>query len=141
MRKAMPQKLKNSLKEFEKALEQRTDKKFVLKLYITGASRRSSRAVENIRKFCEEYLKDRYELEVIDIYQQPELLEREQVVAAPTLIRKLPPPLRRLIGDMSDTEKILIGLDLKTKEDEKKKHESSQKTGRRKTGTRPRKRD
>ena len=86
------QKLKDSIREFEKAVEgAATDKKFVLKLYVSGATTRSSRAIENIRNFCEEHLKGRYELEIIDIYQQPELLEKDQVVAAPTLIKQLPP--------------------------------------------------
>jgi circadian clock protein KaiB len=112
------QKLKESIREFEKAIEgASTDKKFVLRLYVSGATRRSSRAIENIRNFCEEHLKDRYELEIIDIYQQPELLEKDQVVAAPTLIKELPPPLRKLIGDMSDKEKILIGLNIKAKKE------------------------
>lgn len=108
------QNLKDSLKEFEKALEGiKTGKTFMLKLYVAGATKRSSRAVENIRKFCEEHLKGRYELDIIDIYQQPELLERDQVVAAPTLIKMLPLPVRKLIGDMSDEEKIFIGLNIK----------------------------
>lgn len=115
MRYAMPrQKLKQSIREFEKAAPgAATNKKFILKLYVSGATRRSSRAVENIRAFCEEHLKGRYELEIIDIYQQPELLEKEQVIAAPTLIKQLPPPLRKLIGDMSDEGKILVGLNIK----------------------------
>lgn len=114
------QKLKDSIKEFEKAVKgAATDKKFVLRLYVSGATSRSSRAIENIRNFCEEHLKGRYELEIIDIYQQPELLEKDQVVAAPTLIKQLPLPLRKLIGDMSDREKILVGLNIKPgKEDE-----------------------
>jgi circadian clock protein KaiB len=73
---------------------------------------RSARAVENIRAFCEKHLAGHYELQVIDIYQQPELARTEQLVAAPTLIKKLPLPLRRLIGDMSDEERILVGLDI-----------------------------
>jgi circadian clock protein KaiB len=73
----------------------------------------SQRAVENMKKICEEHLQNRYELEIIDIYQQPSLAEGEQIIAAPTLIRQLPLPLRRLIGDMSNTEKVLLGLDLK----------------------------
>jgi len=112
------QKLKDSLREFERALEgPETGKKFVLKLFVSGATGRSARAIENMRNFCEQYLKGRYELEIIDIYQQPELLEREQVIAAPTLVKELPPPLRKLIGDMSDKEKILIGLNVKPKKD------------------------
>ncbi|MDA8164307.1 MAG: circadian clock KaiB family protein [Desulfobacteraceae bacterium] len=111
----------DSLAEFEEALERMADQKFVLKLYVSGATGRSSRAIENIRGFCEEHLKGRYELEVIDIYQHPELLEKEQVIAAPTLIKQLPPPLRKLIGDMSDEEKILVGLDIRPPEESTEK--------------------
>jgi circadian clock protein KaiB len=110
---------KDSLAEFEKALETMPGQKFVLKLYVTGATPRSSRAIENIRNFCEEHLKDRYELEVIDIYQHPELLDKEQVVAAPTLVKQLPPPLRKLIGDMSDEQKILVGLNILPRDHDK----------------------
>ena len=110
------QKWKESIREFEKTVrEGPAGKKYILRLYVSGATARSSRAIENIRRFCEEHLKDRYELEIIDIYQQPELLKHEDVVAAPTLIKELPPPLRKLIGDMSDEEKILIGLNIKRK--------------------------
>jgi circadian clock protein KaiB len=91
--------------------------RYVLRLFIAGVSLRSSHAVENIKKICEEYLKGRYELEVIDMYQHPVLAEGEQVIAVPTLIKKLPPPLRKFIGDLTDTEKILVGLDLKPKPD------------------------
>lgn len=113
------QKLKDTIREFEKAVKKgSTDKKFILKLYVSGATRRSSNAIENIKNFCEEHLKGRYELEIIDIYQQPELLEKDQVIAAPTLIKQLPLPLRRLIGDMSDVEKILIGLNVKPRNEE-----------------------
>jgi circadian clock protein KaiB len=111
------QKLKDSIREFEKAIEGAgTDKKFVLRLYVSGATSRSSRAIENITNFCEEHLKGRYELEVIDVYQQPGLLDKDQVIAAPTLIKELPPPLRKLIGDMSNKEKVMIGLNVKPKE-------------------------
>jgi circadian clock protein KaiB len=94
--------------------------KYVLKLYITGMTPRSLAAVENIRKICEEHLKDRCELEVIDIYQQPILAKGEQIIAAPTLIKKLPLPLRRLIGDMSKTDRVLLGLDLRNISEDKK---------------------
>jgi circadian clock protein KaiB len=93
------------------------DQKYILRLYITGMTPNSKRAVENVKNICEEYLKGRYELEIIDIYQQPALAEGEQIIAAPTLIKQLPNPLRRLIGDMSNTEKVLIGLDLRKKGD------------------------
>ena len=87
--------------------------RYTLRLYITGSSPKSVRALTNLRRICEEHLKGRYDLQVVDIYQQPVLAAGEQVVAAPTLIKKLPVPLRRLIGDMSDTDQVLFGLDLK----------------------------
>jgi circadian clock protein KaiB len=90
----------------------RVAERYILRLYVTGMTPRSARAVENIRAFCEKHLAGHYELQVIDIYQQPELARTEQLVAAPTLIKKLPLPLRRLIGDMSDEERILVGLDI-----------------------------
>ncbi len=89
-----------------------TGEKFVLKLYVAGMTSRSSRAIENIRAFCAKHLEGRHELHVIDIYQQPALASAEQLVAAPTLIKSLPPPLRKLIGDISDEGKVLVGLDL-----------------------------
>ena len=91
---------------------ERKDLKYVLRLYITGMTPRAQEAIRNIRRICEEELKGRYELEIIDIYQQPELAKKEQILAAPTLIRKLPLPLRRLVGDMSDREKVIVGLEL-----------------------------
>ncbi len=85
---------------------------YVLRLYIIGNTPQSTRAITNIRKICEEHLEGRYELEVVDIAQHPILAKGEQIIAAPTLIKKLPLPLRRFIGDMSHTERILVGLDL-----------------------------
>jgi circadian clock protein KaiB len=85
---------------------------YVLRLYVTGSTTRSARAISNIRKICEEHLEGRYDLEVVDISEHPTLAEGEQIIAAPTLIKKLPLPLRRFIGDMSQTERILLGLDL-----------------------------
>ena len=86
---------------------------YVLRLYVTGSTTRSARAIANIRKICEEHLEGRYDLEIVDISQHPMLAEGEQIIAAPTLIKKLPLPLRRFIGDMSQTERILFGLDLR----------------------------
>ena len=85
---------------------------YVLRLFVTGMTTRSSRAVNNLRTICDEYLEGRYDLEVIDIYQQPALTRGEQIVAAPTLIKKLPLPMRRIIGDMSNRDGVLLGLDL-----------------------------
>ena len=87
--------------------------KYVLRLYVSGSTGKSRQAVENIKRVCEEYLKNHYNLQVIDVYQQPQLARGEQIVAVPTLIKRLPLPLRRLIGDMSNHEKVLLGLDLK----------------------------
>lgn len=107
--------MKDRSEEFEQSLRDAGDEKFVLCLYITGMTPKSTRAIQNIRKICEENLNGRYELKVIDIYQQPILARDEQIIAAPTLIKKLPLPLRRLIGDMSDKERILVGLNLRPK--------------------------
>ena len=89
--------------------------KYVLRLYISGSTSKSARAVENIKRVCEQHLKNRYSLEVIDIYQQAHLARDEQIVAVPTLIKRLPVPLRKLIGDLSDLDKVLFGLDLKVR--------------------------
>jgi circadian clock protein KaiB len=102
-------------KNYEEALQKQDTRNYVLRLYIIGSSPKSQRAVESVKKICEEYLKGRYELEVIDIYQKKTLGKYEQIIAVPTLIKKLPLPLRRLIGDMSDKDRILLGLDLREK--------------------------
>jgi circadian clock protein KaiB len=88
---------------------------WVLRLYVAGQTPRSLRAVANIQKICAENLQDRYRLEVIDLYQQPQLAQGEQIVAVPALIKRLPEPLRVVIGDMSNTERVLVGLDLRPK--------------------------
>jgi circadian clock protein KaiB len=98
--------------EYEAALEKRKTDHYVLRLYIAGNNLRSQTAVENVKKICDEYLKGRYELEVIDIYQDRTKNLVDLVLAAPTLIKRLPLPLRRVIGDMSRKEKVLVGLDL-----------------------------
>jgi len=90
--------------------------KYMLRLYVTGTTPRSVRAINNIKKICEEHLNGRYDLEVIDIYQQPVLAQGEQIIAVPTLIKKLPTPLRRFVGDMSDVDKVLLGLDVRPKD-------------------------
>lgn len=88
------------------------DAHYVLKLYVTGSSLRSGQAIFNIRSLCDEYLKGRYDLEVIDIYQQPEAAVKDQIIAAPTLVKRLPVPLRRIVGDLSDRGRVLLGLNL-----------------------------
>ena len=86
--------------------------KYILKLYVTGHTPRTEKAVRTLQKICEEELKGLYELSVIDILQNPQLAEDEKILATPTLIKVIPQPLRRIIGDLSDREKVLIGLDL-----------------------------
>jgi circadian clock protein KaiB len=87
--------------------------RYVLRLYVTGQTPRSVQSVENLRRLCEKYLKGRYDLEVVDIYQQPALAAEGQIIAAPTLIKTMPLPLRRLVGDFSDKERVVLGLDLR----------------------------
>jgi circadian clock protein KaiB len=87
---------------------------YTLRLYVTGMTPRSARAIENIRAVCVKHLEGRYDLQVIDIYQQPSLARSEQIVAAPTLIKRTPLPLRRLAGDMSSEVRVLAGLDIFT---------------------------
>ena len=86
--------------------------RYVLRLFIAGMTSRAGRAIESVRAMCNEHLAGRYDLEVIDIYQQPGLAKGEQIIAAPTLIKKLPLPFRRIIGDMSNNERLLTGLDI-----------------------------
>ena len=102
----------NETSRFKKALSGKAKKRYVLRLYIAGTSPRSMRALHNIKEVCEASLKGHYDLEVIDLYQQPALAEVDQIMATPTLVKRRPPPLRRFIGDLSDKLKILIGLDL-----------------------------
>ncbi len=86
--------------------------RYVLRLYVTGLTSRGTRAIQNVRAICDEHLAGRYDLEVIDLYQQPVRARDEQIVAAPTLIKQLPLPLRRIVGDMSERHRVLRGLDL-----------------------------
>ena len=112
----MPKKkASNSTEAFERLLVGPKENCYILRLYVTGMAPQSLRAIANVKKICEEHLQGRYELEVIDLYQQPHLAQGEQIIAAPTLIKKLPLPLRRIIGDMSKTERVLVGLDLRKK--------------------------
>ena len=107
-------KLRNATEAFEEALKGRALRraKYILRLYVTGSSTRSLRAVHNLKKICEEHLPDDYDLEVIDIYENPAAAREEQIIAAPTLVKKLPHPLRKFVGDLSNTQKILNGLDI-----------------------------
>jgi circadian clock protein KaiB len=103
--------------DFERAIKVPSTNRYVLRLYVAGISPRSSAAIRAVTQICEENLKGRYELEIIDIYQQPTLAKGEQIIAAPTLIKKLPLPLRRVIGNMANTDRVLIGLDLLPKQE------------------------
>jgi circadian clock protein KaiB len=86
-----------------------------LKLYVTGSSPRTIRAVENLRRICEQELDGRYQLEIIDVLEHPQVAEDEKILATPTLIKQLPPPLRRVIGDLSDKDKVLLGLEVRVR--------------------------
>jgi circadian clock protein KaiB len=118
--KTKPKTASNKSASTTAALEQSAAKpsrrRYALRLYVAGMTPRSARAIANIKEICEEHLETRHALQVIDIYQQPMLAERDQIIAVPTLIKKLPPPLRRLIGDLSDRERVLIGLDLQPRQ-------------------------
>src|SRR4051812_37305632 len=89
--------------------------KYVLKLYVTGQTPRSTQAIANLRRLCEEELRGQYEMVVIDVLERPQLAEDEKILATPTLVKELPIPIRRLIGDLSDTERVLLGLDLQVR--------------------------
>ena len=112
----LKKKAPDSTEAFERLLAGPQEENHILRLYVTGMTPQSVRAITNVKKICEEHLQGRYELEVVDLYQQPQLAAGEQILAAPTLIKKLPLPLRRIIGDMSRTERVLVGLDLQKKE-------------------------
>ena len=103
----------NQYGAFERALKRSEQQTYVLRLYVTGATSKSLAAIERVKRICEEHLKGRYRLEVVDVYQQPTLAKGEQIVAAPTLIKYLPAPLRKFIGDMAKAEHTLLGLDLR----------------------------
>jgi circadian clock protein KaiB len=100
-------------REFEDAISDNPSLHYVLRLFVAGMSQRSQEAIANVRDLCEEHLKGRYNLEVIDIYQNPNIASENQIFASPTLIKKLPLPLRKFVGDMTKTERILAGLDLR----------------------------
>ena len=110
---------KNTTEAFEEAIKEDALKraKYILRLYVTGSTGRSLKAVYNLRKICEEHLPEDYELEVIDIYKDPEAAREAQIIAAPTLVKKLPQPIRRFVGDLSNTQKILVGLDIYKRQD------------------------
>jgi circadian clock protein KaiB len=105
--------LQSSTNAFEDALKGNAIRraKYILRLYVTGSTGNSLRAVHNLRKICEEHLPN-YDLEVIDIYKDPAAARKEQIIAVPTLVKKLPHPIRKFVGDLSNTQKVLVGLDI-----------------------------
>src|ERR1035441_3020064 len=100
------------LREFEKLVSDSAQPSYLFRLYVSGTSPRSALAITNVRKICDQYLPSHYELEVIDVYQQLQATKDAQIIAVPTLIKELPFPSQRFVGDMSNTEKIIVGLKL-----------------------------
>lgn len=111
-KKEMPAEADDVSASFEEALANQEQNQYRLRLYIAGTTPRSILAIQNLKSLCETYLQGRYEIEVIDIYQASEEIKSDNIVAIPTLIKQLPLPLRRVIGDLSNTEKVLHGLDI-----------------------------
>jgi len=105
----------DSFEEFEQASKRKSKEQYFLRLYVSGMTKRSLEAVENLKKICDEHVPSCYDLEIIDISQQPESVTKQDIIATPTLIKELPRPLRKIIGDLSDRERILIALDLQPK--------------------------
>lgn len=103
-------KLGTSAEAFDQAVAEDPEGNFMLTLYVSGLTPHSRRAIDNIQTLCEEHMAGRYELKIVDIYQQPGLAKAAQIVAVPTLIKRLPPPLRRLVGDLSDPGRVLVAL-------------------------------
>ncbi|MDR7665365.1 circadian clock KaiB family protein [Methanosarcina sp. Z-7115] len=108
--------IKISTETFEEAFAKTRDEKYVLRLYVAGMNPKSVQAIDNVKRICEEYLPGKYQLEVIDIYQNPIFAKDGQIVAAPTLIKELPLPLKKLIGSMANTDRVLLGMDIKSKD-------------------------
>lgn len=105
---------------FPPDLNSTDEKQYRLRLFVTGTTPKSLRAITNIKRICEKHLEGRYKLEVVDVYQQPKLAKTEQIIAAPTLVKLLPLPLRKMIGDLANTDRTLLGLDLHPNKADKK---------------------
>lgn len=106
----------DATERFERLVAQPDEQRYVLRLYISGLTPRSTEALAVIRTVCEDRLQGRYQLEVIDLFQSPDLAEIDEIIATPTLVKELPQPLRRLVGDLSNVERLLIGLNLRKRE-------------------------
>jgi len=118
----MPRKpVKDATRSYERYWRESQRGPFVLRLYVTGATPASTRAIANLRTLCQEELKGEVDLEVIDIFQRPALAQGEQIVATPTLVKHLPPPLRRFVGDLAGLKEKLFGLDLRSRVQERKR--------------------
>jgi circadian clock protein KaiB len=109
-----PKRARPAQPKVTKAPHKAASSRYILKLYVAGQSPKSVSAIVNIKKLCEASLQGRYVLKVIDLYQQPQLAKGEQIVAVPTLIKELPSPIRRVIGDLSSSERVLVGLDIRS---------------------------
>ena len=103
-----------AVEALEAASRESGDQHYILRLYVAGLTPRSQEAIRTVTTICEEHLAGRYDLEVIDLYQHPVLAKGDQIIAVPTLIKKLPAPLRKMIGSMADKDKVLVGLDLRS---------------------------
>jgi circadian clock protein KaiB len=110
-----------STRAFHDALGEPPGETYELRLYVAGSTPGSTSAVESLKAICEEHLQGRYKLAVIDVYQQPVLARNEQIIAVPTLVKQLPAPMRRILGDLSNKERVLLGLDLKPEHHEKRR--------------------
>lgn len=99
----------------KKAEKGKGKKEYMLRIYVAGETEKSRRAIQKLRDICEEHLKGQYEIEVIDLMKNPQLAAGDQIFAIPTVVRKLPPPVKKLIGDLSASEKVLVGLDIRPK--------------------------
>ena len=102
----------DEIQVFERALGTPSGDRYIFQLFVTGTTPRSMRAIQNLRKMCDTHLEGRYEMKVVDIYQHPEQARSDQILVTPTLIKSMPLPIRRLIGDLSNTERVLISLDI-----------------------------
>lgn len=100
-------------KTVQPGMEQEGEKFYLLRLYVAGQTRKSLAAFANLKKICEKHLQGRYKIEVVDLLEKPQLAKGDQILAIPTLVRQLPPPIKKIIGDLSDTERVLVGLDLR----------------------------
>ncbi len=111
---------------YRRAERQDDLERYILKLYVTGRTPRAERAIANLRRLCEEELEGCYQLEIIDILEHPQLAEDERILATPTLVKQLPPPLRRVIGDLSSRDKVLLGLDVRPRDERRPEGEGKE---------------